>query len=96
MTEPNNINVALLLHPSGKLVNNRRVDQLQEDRCCFDPPIPGSEWHRSPSTIRSRIALHDPVPDPADHRDWRRQHGWLIEKAHLFDRVFRPLVAELP
>lgn len=53
------------------------------------------DWQELPDKTDSRSAVLLPDVDPAEEGDWPRQHGWLVDRLVEFDRVFRPIVAEL-
>ena len=52
-------------------------------------------WTVSKSSNRARITVELRVDDFGDHKDWPRQHGWIIDNARSFYRAFRPRLHEL-
>ena len=54
------------------------------------------DWQELPGGNDSRIAAYLREVDPTDETDWPRQHAWIVDRLIELDRVFRPLVAELP
>lgn len=56
----------------------------------------GLDWQELPDGNDSRIASYLRDADPSDTDDWPRQHEWIVGRLLEFDRVFRPLVADLP
>lgn len=46
------------------------------------------DWQRLPQKQASRIALTRDEVDPAEEKDWIRQHHWLADKLNALHRVF--------
>ena len=70
--------------------------QLLERRDDLDAALPGLSWEPRPTNVESYISLYLDGADPNDRTDWPRQHDWLRARLDELDRVFGPVIRQLP
>ncbi|MGI8907415.1 MAG: DUF4268 domain-containing protein [Candidatus Sumerlaeaceae bacterium] len=72
-------------------------EQLAERRVEIEAALEPDEvcWHKKPGVRLRRLYVRRDA-DIHNRTDWPAQHEWLLQRLHRFEKVFRPLVAELP
>ena len=64
-------------------------DKIEEELRCE------LEWQELPDRKVSRIAIRLVDADPANKKDWERQHEWIVSKLEAFQDTFRHRIKEL-
>lgn len=83
------------LYISGETAKNY-FDLLVQQKELIEKDIGYSlDWDRLPQRRDCRISITQSDIDPADKKDWQRQHTWLAEHINDMHRVFIQRVREL-
>lgn len=70
-------------------------ERLEKDRDTIEREIGTDlEWVPRSEGLESWILIRT-CADPADRKDWPRQHEWLADKLERFSKAFRPRLLKL-